>query len=147
MEASPVVTCSACGCTSRDFTCCEYCNANLTPVSPPVVPTTCPINPEGPFYISAKQAGLLTRPEASVTVSTPDKSWRLHWISSELWAEWKPRVEERLEKASGVRSQGSGGRGQGSGERKIRRQISDRSLHHSLLTTHHSPFFLLVALW
>jgi serine/threonine protein phosphatase PrpC len=39
---------------------------------------------------------LLTRPEASVTVLTPDKSWRLHWISNELWPEWKPRVQERL---------------------------------------------------
>jgi protein phosphatase len=103
MEASSVVTCSACGCTSRDFACCEYCNANLTPVASPVAPTTCPITPEGPFYLSAKQAGLLTRPEASVTVFTPDKAWRLHWISSELWLEWKPRVEERISAAGGNR--------------------------------------------
>jgi protein phosphatase len=95
---------------SSDFACCEFCNANLTPVSPPVAPTVCPIAPEGPFYLSAKQAGLLTRPEASVTLFTPEKSWRLHWINSDLWPAWKPRVEERLaacgrSQESGVRSQ------------------------------------------
>src|SRR5260370_18060023 len=96
MEASSVVTCPACGSTSRDYACCEFCNANLTPVSPPVAPTTCPMAPEGPFYLSAKQAGLLTRPEASVTLYTPEKSWRLHWISSDLWPECNPRLEQRL---------------------------------------------------
>jgi protein phosphatase len=75
----------------------------LTPVSPPIAPTTCPITPEGPFYLSAKQAGLLTRPEASVTVFTTDKSWRLHWIGSELWPEWKPRAEQRISAAGGNR--------------------------------------------
>src|SRR5262249_29252744 len=142
MEASPVVTCSACGCTSRDFACCEYCNASLTRVSRPVAPTTCPIAPEGPFYLSAKQAGLLTRPEASVTVFTPDKSWRLHWISSELWSDWKPRVEERIKKESEVRGQEAVISNQLS---VISNQNSDVSTSgqeptprdHSSLTTHH----------
>jgi protein phosphatase len=95
MEASQVATCSACGGSSRDLACCEFCNANLTPGSP-TAPTTCPLAPEGPFFLSARQAGLLTRPEASVTLFTPEKSWRLHWIASDLWPEWKPLVEDRL---------------------------------------------------
>src|ERR1700687_6129297 len=97
MEASQVVTCSACGCSSRDSACCEFCNANLTPISPPTAPRICPMSPEGPFFLSPQQAGLLTRPEASVTLFTPEKSWRLHWISSDLWPEWKPSVEARIE--------------------------------------------------
>ena len=48
MEASQVATCSACGGSSRDLACCEFCNANLTPGSP-TAPTTCPFAPEGPF--------------------------------------------------------------------------------------------------
>jgi protein phosphatase len=61
---------------------------------------TCPITPEGPFYLSAHQAGLLARPEASVTLFTPEKSWRLHWIASDLWPLWKPHVEDRLARSA-----------------------------------------------
>src|SRR5438128_4418401 len=95
MEASPIVICSACGGTSRDLVCCEFCNANLT-AGPPTAPMTCPITPQRPFYLSAHQAGLLARPEASVTLFTPEKSWRLHWIAGDLWPLWKPHVEDRL---------------------------------------------------
>jgi protein phosphatase len=96
MEAAKVVTCRVCGCTSRDLACCEFCNADLIPVSPPSAPTTCPLSPEGPLYLSAQEAGLLSRPEASVTLYGEPKSWRLHWIPNEMWPEWKPLVEERL---------------------------------------------------
>ncbi len=96
MEASKVVTCPACGCTSRDLACCEFCNAELDPISPPHAPTICPLTAEAPLYLSPRQAGLLSRPEASVTLYGELKSWRLHWIPNEVWAEWKPLVEERL---------------------------------------------------
>jgi protein phosphatase len=56
--------------------------------------------PEGPFYLSAHQAGLLSRPEASVTLFTPEKSWRLHWIAGDLWPLWKPWVEDRLTRSA-----------------------------------------------
>jgi PPM family protein phosphatase len=96
MEAPRLAHCASCGGSSRDFVCCEFCNSNLTPVSPPPAPMTCPLAPEGPLFLSAQQAGLLTRPEASVTLFTPEKSWRLHWIGSEVWPDWKPVVESRL---------------------------------------------------
>ena len=96
MEASKVVTCPACGCTSRDLACCEFCNAELEPVSPPPAPASCPLAAEAPLYLSPRQAGLLTRPEASATLYGELKSWRLHWIPNETWPEWKPSVDERL---------------------------------------------------
>jgi serine/threonine protein phosphatase PrpC len=90
-----MVTCPACGGTSRDREFCDHCNADLMPPTPSLPPAFCPITPEHPLPFSREQLRTLARPEAAVTVRAGRHGWRVHWIPKASWAIRRASFEER----------------------------------------------------
>jgi serine/threonine protein phosphatase PrpC len=90
-----MVICPACGRTSHDAEFCDHCNADLMPPAARPAPTLCPLNPEGPLYLTRPQAAALTRPEASATVQGPDGGWRLRWLPQPTWERRRHAFEGR----------------------------------------------------
>jgi serine/threonine protein phosphatase PrpC len=88
-----VVTCPACGGTSHDLEFCDHCNADLAPPAASEVPRVCPLRPE--HELSPEHLTALARPDCSIIVQAPDRTWRVHWLPSAAWDVWRPFVEER----------------------------------------------------
>jgi protein phosphatase len=91
-----VVTCPACGAASRDLEFCDHCNTDLVPAPVVAPPAVCPLGPGRAIHLTASQLEVLSRPEASLTVSVAGRPCRLHWIPPSAWPRWRPLVQERL---------------------------------------------------
>src|SRR5437867_3210323 len=90
-----MITCAACGNTSRDTEFCDHCNADLSPPASSLPPARCPLLDDGQD-LSPDEVGQLARPESCILVRSEETSWRVHWISESVWPTWQPFVEERL---------------------------------------------------
>ncbi len=89
------IQCNVCGELSQDHEFCDHCNADLVSAvsSPP--PARCPITLGG-MPLTAEQRQALTVPEASLTVSTEGRLWRVHWLSGNMPADRAAMIDRRL---------------------------------------------------
>jgi serine/threonine protein phosphatase PrpC len=90
-----MVTCPACGGTSRDREFCDHCNADLMPPDVSLPPAVCPVTPETPLQFTPEQLRILAHPEAAVTVRAGRKAWRIHWIPRPYLAAHRASLEDR----------------------------------------------------
>ncbi len=91
-----MVICPACGGTSHDREFCDHCNADLMPPAVRDAPPVCNLGPEGTLLLSPDQSASLARPEASVTLRTGPRGWRLHWLPQPAWPHHRATVEDRV---------------------------------------------------
>lgn len=86
--------CSVCGRLSQDPEFCDHCNADLGTAGQSLPPERCPVGPAGTI-LSQQQRHMLLFPDTSITLSGPDGSWRVHWISDYDWRERGAEIEKR----------------------------------------------------